>query len=238
MNPGIILIASFLIPGFFPLSEPEIDIELETSIQQKANILYTHLSIEGLSYETFLLAYQGYNRLLDQHSINRDTILTIIDYSKPSDQERLFVIDTKNQKLLFRSLVAHGKGSGEALARSFSNQPASHKSSLGFFITGDSYNGKHGYSLQIEGVESGINDNALSRAIVFHQASYVNSDYIKKYGRLGRSFGCPALPVEYNQAIINSIKNSSCLFIYAPDEQYFRKTKLVNSMLYSQTTAQ
>ena len=238
MNPGIILTVFFLIRSSFLLPEPEIIKEIEISLQQKANILYSHLSIEGLSYETFLLAYQGYNRLLDQHSIDRDTILTIIDYSKPSDQERLFVIDIKNQKLLFRSLVAHGKGSGEVVPQSFSNQPASHKSSLGFFITGDAYNGKHGYSLQIEGIENGINDNAFSRAIVFHKASYVSTDYIKKYGRLGRSFGCPALPVEYNQAIINTIKNSSCLFIYAPDEQYFQKTKLVNSMLYSQTTAQ
>ena len=238
MNPGIILTVFFLIRSSFLLPEPEIIKEIEISLQQKAKILYSHLSIEGLSYETFLLAYQGYNRLLDQHSIDRDTILTIIDYSKPSDQERLFVIDIKNQKLLFRSLVAHGKGSGEVVPQSFSNQPASHKSSLGFFITGDAYNGKHGYSLQIEGIENGINNNAFSRTIVFHKASYVSTDYIKKYGRLGRSFGCPALPVENNQAIINTIKNSTCLFIYAPDEQYFRKTKLVNSMLYPQTTAQ
>lgn len=239
MNPGIIIIVSLLFSSFPLLPEPKTTTGTNTFLLLKANNLYSSLSAEGLSFETFFMACQGYYQLLAQHSIDRDTILTIIDYSKPSYQERLFVIDTKNMKLLYHSLVAHGKGSGETMAMSFSNQPASHKSSLGFFITADSYMGKHGYSLRIDGIENGINNNALSRAIVFHEAQYVSSDFIKKYGRLGRSFGCPALPVEISRDIINTIKNSSCLFIYAPDEQYFQKSKLVNSKLYSpQITAQ
>ncbi len=239
MNLGINLIfLRLFISLFFGPNECYNEKETGTSLLPEANILYSNLASDDLSYETFLIAYQGYSALLNQQSLDRDTILTIIDYSKPSDQERLFVFDLKNQKLLFKSLVAHGKGSGEKVARSFSNQPSSHMSSLGFFITGYPYNGKHGYSLRMDGIENGINNNALSRAIVFHEASYVSLQYIKKYGRLGRSFGCPALPVESSRSIIDTIKNSSCVFIYAPDEYYFRKTNLVSSMLYSQTTSQ
>jgi len=239
MNLGINLIfIRLFLSLFFGPNECYSERGTGTFLLPEANILYSNLAADDLSYETFLLAYQGYSTLLDRQFLDRDTILTIIDYSKPSDQERLFIFDLKNQKLLFRSLVAHGKGSGEKVARSFSNQPSSHMSSLGFFITGYPYNGKHGYSLRMDGIENGINNNALSRAIVFHEASYVSMHYIKKYGRLGRSFGCPALPAESNRSIIDAIKNSSCVFIYAPDECYFRTTNLVSSRLYSQTNAQ
>jgi len=235
MSLGIYLILLKLLLSYF-LSLPECSYKDkdEAPLLQQANQIYLALAIENLSSETFLMAYEGYSKLLSQQYLIRDTILTIIDYSKPSDQERLFVIDMKNRKLLCKSLVAHGKGSGEKVAQSFSNQPSSHKSCLGFFITGNSYNGKHGYSLRIVGVENGINCNALSRTIVFHGASYVNKKYIEKNGRLGRSFGCPALPFESNQSIIDSIKNSSCIFIFGRDESYFKNTNLINPSSYSQ----
>jgi hypothetical protein len=239
MNPGVNLILIKLILSlFFPVPESNGDNLDEIPLRQEAYLIYSSLVVKDLSFETFCLAYEGYNKLLGQHCLIRDSILTIIDYSQPSDHERLFVIDLKNQKLLFKSLVAHGKGSGEKNAESFSNQPFSHQSCLGFFITGDSYFGKHGYSLRIKGMENGINSNALSRAIVFHEASYVSINFIEQNGRLGRSFGCPALPVEKNRLIIDTIKDASCVFMYAREESYFKKTNLINSSLYSQTIAE
>ncbi len=239
MNLGVQVIFINLLLSFFLVSTPEsIEKETKSNLVQEADEIYLELALYDLPFETFLLAYEGYSTLLNQQALNRDSILTVIDYSRPSDQERLYVFDLKNRKLMFKSLVAHGKGSGERIARSFSNQPASHKSSLGFFITGNPYNGKHGYSLQIEGIEKGINNNAKSRAIVFHGASYVSLHYIAKNGRLGRSFGCPALPLEISRPIIDSIKDSSCVFIYAPDKIYFLKTNLISSSMHLQTIAQ
>ena len=239
MNSGVNLILIKFLLSIFICSPASKKADLnEFPLSYDAELIYSAVSVEDLSFETFYLAYDGFNRLLEQRCLTRDTILTIIDYSKPSDYERLFVIDLKNRKLLFKSLVAHGKGSGVAFAESFSNQPSSHQSCLGFFVTGKSYYGKHGYSLRINGMEIGINNNALSRAIVFHEAPYVSINFIEKTGRLGRSFGCPALPVEKNQLIIDTIKNASCVFIYAREESYFKKTSLINSSLYSQTIAE
>jgi hypothetical protein len=172
-------------------------------------------SIE-LDTQAFRLAFSGYQELLEKNLLKNDSLLTIVDYSKTSDKERLFIIDIKNRKIVDKSLVAHGQQSGTLLAQKFSNRKQSHMSSLGLFLTSSTYFGKHGYSLRIDGLEKGINDNARERAIVFHGANYVSRNYIGQNGRLGRSFGCPALPYEKNSEIIDRIKNGSCLFIYHP----------------------
>lgn len=176
---------------------------------------YLRFQNPDLSLRAFQQAYSGFRFLKKNKRLKNDTILTIIDYSKPSNEKRLFILDMKNMKVVEESLVAHGSGSGELSAISFSNTPRSHQSSLGFFITRNTYQGKHGYSLRIEGVEKGINDNALKRALVFHGAKYVSYDFIKKHGRLGRSFGCPALPVTKSNEIINIIRNKTCVFVYS-----------------------
>lgn len=239
MNLGVFLIFLRIILNFFiNPPEPNNENEVGTPLFLEAQSLYSNLAAENLPFKSFFLAYQGYTTLLHQHMLIRDSILTIIDYSQPSDRERLYVIDVKNQNLLYKSLVAHGKGSGEIMAESFSNKPASHQSSLGFYTTGQPYYGKHGFSLRIDGLENGINNNARTRAIVFHGASYVSMRYIEKNGRLGRSFGCPALPLESSRQIIDSIKDNSCVFIYAPDAQYFSRTDLINPNLYSQIILQ
>jgi hypothetical protein len=170
-----------------------------------------------ISFEIFNIAVSGYQRMDNQ---NKKNILSIIDFSKPSTDKRFFVIDLMNKKLIYKCLVAHGRNSGENIADSFSNQAESLKSSLGFYITKETYTGENGYSLRLDGLEKGINDNARVREIVIHGAEYVSEKFIKKYGRLGRSWGCPALPLELSKEIIDKISDGSCLFIFADDIIY------------------
>lgn len=196
--------------------------------EKLAKEVYSQINDPDLNFEALKQALTGYNLLLYRKLLNNSFILTIIDYSKPSNVERFFVIDINSRKLLYKSLVAHGKNSGVNYASSFSNKQSSHKSSIGFFITGETYIGRHGFSLRLNGLEKNINDNAGKRAIVIHSASYVNKEYIKKYGRLGRSHGCPALPAYNYENIVDLIKNKTCLFIYYPDRKYLSDSKFVN----------
>jgi L,D-transpeptidase catalytic domain len=175
-----------------------------------------HLNLKGLSHEAFEYAKKGLSKLLEEGKLLNDSIISIIDFSKPSNQKRLFILDLKNYKVLFNTLVAHGRNTGRELATSFSNQNESYKSSPGFYITRETYEGKNGYSLKLAGIERGINDNAFERGIVIHGADYVSNDLAKAQGYIGRSQGCPALPLQTNRPIINTIKNGTCLFIYHP----------------------
>lgn len=170
----------------------------------------------SLTPEAFKLAYEGFQKLKSEKSINNDSLITVIDFSKPSNEDRFFIIDVKNKKLICKSLVAHGRNSGEIYAESFSNGIQSHKSSLGLFVASDTYTGRHGYSLHLDGMEKGLNDNARQRAIVIHGANYVCESFIAQNGRIGRSFGCPALSYELSDSVINLIKGGSCLYIYHP----------------------
>lgn len=190
--------------------------------------VYSQINDLELNFEALKQALKGYNLLRYRKVLNDNFILTIIDYSKPSNTERFFVIDINNRKILYKSLVAHGKNSGIQYANSFSNKHSSYKSSIGFFLTDKTYNGKHGYSLRLIGLEKDINDNARERAIVIHSASYVNEEFIDKYGRLGRSHGCPALPADNYKDIVELIKNKTCLFIYYPDKEYQGDSEFVN----------
>lgn len=170
-----------------------------------------------ISFDIFNTAIQGYLRV---NNLEKKNIITIIDFSKPSTEKRLFVIDLEKKRLLNECFVAHGKNSGDNYAKTFSNEVESLKSSLGFFRTAETYSGDHGYSLRLDGLEKGINDNARVREIVIHGAGYVSEEFIKKYGRLGRSWGCLVLPVEISKDIIDKISGGSCLFIYGDDVYY------------------
>jgi hypothetical protein len=186
-----------------------------------------NLQEKGLSQQAFDYALQGYNALLAAGKLKNDSVISIIDFGLTSNKKRLFVIDLKNHNLLFNTYVSHGKNSGLEEARSFSNDIDSYKSSLGFYITADTYKGKHGYSLKLEGEEKGINDNALSRGIVMHAADYVNESFIQKRGFIGRSQGCPALPENIYKDVITKIKDGSCLFIYSPDQYYISHSDIL-----------
>lgn len=146
--------------------------------------------------------------------------LAVIDYSLPSTVPRLWVFDLAGQSLLFHEYVAHGQGTGENLAHNFSNHDGSHESSLGLFRTGDTYQGHNGYSLRMEGLEPGVNDAAMARAIVMHGAAYVNPAAAHLQGRLGRSWGCPALRPQVAAAVIDSLKNGQMIFAYYPDSNW------------------
>jgi len=173
-------------------------------------------------------ALAGYQFLLDNQSINRLEVITIIDFSLPSDRERLWVLDIINKKVLYYCLVSHGRNSGDLNAESFSNVPGSYASSPGFYSTGETYKGKHGLSLALDGLEANINDNARIRTIVIHGADYVSSEFISRNGRLGRSQGCPAVPADLSKEIINSIKGGSCLFIYSPSSDYTSNSQIIS----------
>lgn len=191
--------------------------------------LYEKLGLEakGLSKEAFTYAMKGFHSLLQSGKIQKDNILSILDFSLPSGKKRLFVIDLTLGQLVFNTYASHGKNSGKIIPTDFSNEEESNKTSLGFYITGNTYNGKHGCSLRLEGEEQGINSNAASRGIVVHGAAYVNEALANKQGFIGRSQGCPALPAKISKSVINKIKEGSCLFIYSPDNNYLRHSKII-----------
>ncbi|PZX10827.1 L,D-transpeptidase-like protein [Breznakibacter xylanolyticus] len=203
-----------LVSGLSAKNEPEPS-KAETSFDP-AFLLHKKIACQQLSFEAFRTAYYGHRSIRNQ--FDNDTLITIVDFSKPSTEDRFFVVDIKNGKLLIKTLVAHGKNSGNLYAEKFSNVMSSLQSSLGFFKTGSTYTGKHGFSMLLNGLEKGINDKARERAVVVHSADYVSEAYAKQHGRLGRSFGCPALSKEMNDKVINLIKNGSCMFLYHPSQ--------------------
>jgi hypothetical protein len=194
-------------------------------------MIYDSLQLNslGLSKQAFVEGLKGYGILRSQGKLNNDNIISIVDFTLPSTQKRFFVIDLENFKLLFNTYVAHGRNSGKEYANHFSNSPESHMSSLGFYVTQQTYYGEHGLSLRLEGEEKGINDNAESRAIVIHPADYVSEKTVESLGYLGRSFGCPALPQKVATPIIKTIKDGSCFFVYSDSQKYISRSQLLQS---------
>jgi hypothetical protein len=192
---------------------------------------YLSLNEPALKPEAFRFGLIGFEALLSRGLITNDSLLTIIDFSLPSSKDRFFVINLLNNQVVFKSLVSHGRNSGDLYANRFSNKMQSHESALGFFITGKSYQGGQGYSLQLQGVDTGYNDRTRARGIVIHAADYATHEYVTRYGRLGRSFGCPALPPEISRPIINLIKDGSVLFSYYPDPAYFTHSVILQGSI-------
>jgi hypothetical protein len=195
-----------------------------------AAALYNSINLRqyGLSKPAFDYGWKGYQRLLEKNLIPRSNYLTICDFSQSSRQKRLYIIDVVNNKLITHTYVAHGKNSGAEYATQFSNKPESLQSSLGFYITSNTYTGEHGLSLRINGVDPGYNDKALERSIVIHGAAYVDAARVKAGIFMGRSWGCPAVPQKESTNIITTIKNGTCLFIYHPSRNYLLRSKILN----------
>jgi hypothetical protein len=206
--------AKFHKPKLASVTIPSVDAKIESVYNQLNS---NKLKLPNL--ESFTAALKGYYLLREKGLVQKD-ILTIVDFSLSSNVKRLWVIDLETNTVLYNSLVAHGRNTGEEYANSFSNENSSYKSSLGFYVTGEVYNGKHGMSLKLDGLEKGVNDNARQRGVVIHSADYVSNSFIKQNKRLGRSQGCPAIPAELLSGIVNTIKNKSCLFIYHPSRSF------------------
>lgn len=196
-------------------------------IESYCTTFYSMLRSEASKpdYEVFKKALTGFFNLKAGYNIEKN-VLTIIDFSISSGFERMWIIDVNKMEVVHVSLVAHGRNSGNEFATSFSNTPSSYQSSLGFYITGGTYIGKHGLSLCLDGAEPGINDKARERAIVMHGADYVSRDFIQRYGRLGRSYGCPSIPMEDHEKIINMLSGGSCLYIHYPDDKYQSSSRM------------
>jgi hypothetical protein len=166
--------------------------------------------------------------MLKKGLIHKRSVLSICDFSQSSRSKRMYVIDVLHRKLLYRTYVAHGQNSGDEYATSFSNQPDSYKSSLGFYVTQRTYIGHNGLSLRLNGVDSGYNDMAFKRQIVLHGSTYVTPKYMQEFGTMGTSLGCPALPPAVSRQIIHLVRGGSCLFIYHPTQEYLDNSPIIN----------
>lgn len=220
---GILLPLIWIFASNLPLpiptnTSPEVKKSRREIIWDRLNESYKNIpSVKALNF-----ALDGYENLEEELE---KKVLTLIDFSLPSTEKRLWVIDLIEKKILLNTVVAHGRNSGMLMAERFSNRPESYQSSLGFYKTGETYFGKHGYSLRLDGLEKGINDQARNRAIVIHGADYAREEVAKMSGRLGRSLGCPAVPSELSKEVIDLIKDGSLLFIFADQEDYLSQSE-------------
>ena len=201
-----------------------------SSFDPEMELIYDSLKLakRGLKKEAFNYAYNGYKKLEEEGKLNKEGLITICDLSQSSKRKRLYLIDLNECKLLLNTYVAHGKNSGGEYAKKFSNRPESRQSSLGFYRTKKTYYGGHGLALTLSGLEPGFNDKAERRKIVLHGSLYIGDNY-RRWGKyMGRSFGCPAVPMKQSKTLINTIKDGSCLFIYHPSKNYLSGSKILN----------
>lgn len=206
-----LFIATHLITHNPTFATPRLDVNTEVQ----------HLSPKApqLNKQVLKLALTAYQNAAKRGAVKKP-VLTVIDYSLPSNKQRMWVFDLRNERLLYQTYVAHGRNSGNNVAHHFSNVSSSKQSSLGTYITKDTYMGHKGYSLNLQGLDKGFNDNAYNRRVVVHGAWYVEPDFIKRSGRAGLSWGCPAIAKTIAKPVINTIKNGSVIFAYFPN-QYF-----------------
>ena len=216
MRKSIAMFALGLLPTFSAAAAIDTNVATLARLAPDANQRVLSLALE---------ARECASQSLQQSPSPR---LAVIDYSLPSTTPRLWVFDMEKKTLLFREVVAHGQGTGENMARNFSNRDGSHQTSLGLFKTAGTYQGGNGYSLRMQGLEPGTNDAAMARAIVMHGAPYVNMQNARKQGRLGRSWGCPAVRPEVARQVIDSLKNGQMIFSYYPDTNWLAKSPFLD----------
>jgi hypothetical protein len=231
----IFLVLIFILSTFLYFSNAQNHLSKEKQLALKKaelNIkeLYNELNAAqyNLSFEAFRYAYIGYQSLKKQQRLNGKELFSIIDFTKDCNSKRFYTIDLEKMKIVYNTYVAHGKKSGDRLATSFSDVAESNKSSIGFYITGSTYNGGNGYSLALHGDEKGYNSNLAKRSVVIHTADYANENYMARNGRLGRSLGCPVLPENIYKQIIDAIKDKTMIFAYYNDAKYLKTSKYLN----------
>lgn len=221
MNTFLSILASV----FFASSAPETPTVTPTAkpanTAQAISTQLQHLSQKApqLDKKVLKLALVAYKKASDKGTVKKP-VLTVIDYSLPSSKQRMWIFDVRQERLLYNTYVAHGANSGTTTPHHFSNKIMSKETSLGTYITRDTYIGSKGLSLNLQGLERGFNDNAYNRRVVIHGAWYVEPDFIKKAGRAGRSWGCPSIAKTLAKPVINTIKNGSVVFAYYPDKYY------------------
>lgn len=208
-----------------------VDANFTASVMMEGDSVYSQLDLEskGLSKKAFLYGWKGYRILQKKGLLQRSDVLSICDFSQSSRHKRLYIIDVEQKSLLINTFVAHGRNSGGEFAKQFSNRSQSRQSSLGFYVTRQTYFGEHGLSLRIDGIERGFNDKANARNIVVHGSDYLGGNFLENNPFNGRSYGCPAVPGDESQFIIDAIKNGSCLFIYHPTSKYLKKSQIINA---------
>lgn len=206
--------------------------EAVIQFEQYVESLYADLGDTTLNANLLKEGVTGYLNMLRLNQLQRKDTLTLIDFSKPSNQERFYIIDLANREILHKTIVAHGVNSGKLYAKYFSNASNSRKSSLGFYSTTTTYSGKYDLALRINGLES-TNSHASSRGVVIHAAKYATYEFLERNGgMLGRSYGCPALPYTNFHKIVEWIKGGSCLYIYHPKNPNRLKSKYLNEVDY------
>ena len=231
----LFLVLIFILSTFLYFSNAQTGLSKERQLALKKaelNIkeLYNELNAAqyDLSFTAFRYAYIGYQTMKKQHRLNNKELFSIIDFTKDCNSKRFYTIDLEKMKIVYYTYVAHGKKSGERMATSFSDAVESNKSSIGFYITGNTYNGGNGYSLILHGDEKGYNSNLAKRSVVVHAADYANEDYIARNRRMGRSLGCPALPENIYKQVIETIKEKTMIFAYYNDAKYLKTSKYLN----------
>jgi hypothetical protein len=228
---GVLIATILLVSSEAGIAEEKSPAKVVASASPAANVLagWSESSIGTIDARVLTLALNAANCAIRSGAVADPKTLTVIDYSRPSSIKRLWVFDLGSRELLYEELVAHGKGSGENLATVFSNEPESHTSSLGLFATEDTYVGRNGYSLRLNGLDERFNDRARERAIVMHGAPYVSEDFVRAQGRLGRSWGCPALREGVAREVIDRVKGNGLVFAYYPDQKWLESSKYLNN---------
>jgi hypothetical protein len=223
-------ILTFIFILIFLLVTDKAGLEIITPANEEQEV-YSLLRLAdlGLSQEAYKFALRGFERLKKEGKLLNESVLTIIDFSQSSNKKRMYVLDLYKKALLFNTYVAHGRNTGNEFAEKFSNIPGTFQSSLGFYLTENMAIGsKVGLSLILKGLEKGFNDKAREREIIIHGADYATEEFIQKHGRLGRSYGCPSLPPDLIKPVAETIKGGTCLFIYKHDDNYLRKSSVLN----------
>lgn len=214
--------------------EPKADIAVRSNSAREdaSNALdataWSKSDVRGIDAGVLALALGAARCATASGEVDAPSTLTIIDYSKASTEPRMWVLDLEARALLYEELVAHGQGSGGNFATKFSNNPDSHQTSIGLFVTEGTYVGRNGYSLRLEGLDRGFNDRARERAIVMHGAPYVSAEVSKDLGRLGRSHGCPAVREPIARQLIDRVKGGSLVFAYYPDTAWLRSSTFLS----------